>query len=467
MKLKFTDLAAAAAVFLTFSAQAQVKGTVATLMGQAGVTTDPGDVIQSQAVLFAPWGMAFDNIGNLWFTEATFDNGFDPAIKGNRLRVLLNSDGKVYKRAGSPARDPGYQNFPGSAISMLNTPMGFAFDVNENLYIADYGNNCIRKVGKFTTLSNSQDVSTFAGATTTSTPGDVDATGTAARFNHPQDIVYDGDQYLYVADTDNHKIKRIDIATGSVITFAGTGISGSTNGTRLSASFFYPSGLCYYGNKLYIADEGSYMIRVIDIATGLVSTFAGSGIFGITDGASLTAQFKYPEDVAVDFSGNVYVVEGKNAGGLIRKISNGQVTTFAGADGQVGSTDGVGTTARFKDPRSIYFNIGNNKLYVGDVGNGLIRTIETSDGPNSVASIYGNQQINLYPNPANTQFVVSVPSINQPINVQLIDLNGRIIEQQNAFANSFSFNTMSLNPGVYVVRVLSNGINSTQKIVIR
>ncbi|MBX7204429.1 MAG: T9SS type A sorting domain-containing protein [Bacteroidia bacterium] len=466
MKLKFTKLAVAA-LCVTFSAQAQVKGTVSTLMGQAGVTTDPGDVIQAQAVLFAPWGMAFDNVGNLWFTEAAFDNGFDPAVKGNRLRVLLNSDGKVYKRAGSPVRDPGYQNFPGSAISMLNTPMGFAFDVNENVYIADYENNCIRKVGKFTTLSNSQDVSTFAGATTQATPGDVDATGTAARFNHPQDIVYDGDQYLYVADTDNHKIKRINIATGAVTTFAGTGTSGSTNGTRLSASFSYPSGLCYYSNKLYIADEGSYMIRVIDIASGNVSTLAGAGTFGMTNGTAATAQFKYPEDVAVDLSGDVYVVEGKNAGGVIRKISNGQVTTFAGADGQTGTTDGVGAAARFKDPRSIYFNVGNSKLYIGDVGNGLIRTIETVDGPNSVPSLSGNEMVSIYPNPANTQFIVSMPALNQQVNVQLIDLNGRIIEQQTSFANSFSFNTLALNPGVYVVRVLSNGINSTQKIVIR
>lgn len=75
--------------------------------------------------------------------------------------------------------------------------------------------------------------------------------------------------------------------------------------------------------------------------------------------------------------------------------------------------------------------------------------------------------VSIYPNPANTQFIVSMPAFNQEVNVQLIDLNGSIIEQQTDFASSFSFNTMALNPGVYVVRVLSNGITSTQKIVIR
>jgi streptogramin lyase len=191
----------------------------------------------------------------------------------------------------------------------FNNPSGVAVDGNGNVYVADSYNNKIRKI------TASGEVTTLAGS---GAPGTANGTGTAARFNGPSGVTVDQNGILYVADTDNQKIRKIE-AGGVVSTLAGSGSFGSTDGTETLASFNGPSGVAVdVNNNVFVADAGNNKIRKIS-ATGEVTTLAGSGVEGAMDGSGIEANFKYPEGVAVDGNGKVYVADGYN--NKIRKIS--------------------------------------------------------------------------------------------------------------------------------------------------
>jgi sugar lactone lactonase YvrE len=162
------------------------------------------------------------------------------------------------------------------------------------------GNYCIRKIVIATGA-----VTTFAGNGTSGFP---DGTGTAARFAGPKGIAADGSGNLYVADMGNYCIRKIVIATGEVTTFAG-GTPGDAVGTGTGARFNQPCGIAAAGGNLYVADTGNNRIRTIVIATGVVTTLAGNGTRGEADGTGTAAQFDRPRGITVDGSGNRYVAD--------------------------------------------------------------------------------------------------------------------------------------------------------------
>jgi len=213
-------------------------------------------------------------------------------------------------------------------------------------------------------------VTTFAGGVN----GSTDGTGADARFNSPYGVAVDGDGNVYVADTSNHTIRKIT-AAGVVTTLAGTaGSSGSADGTGAAARFWGPRGPAVDGGgNVYVADYGNYTIRKIT-AAGVVTTLAGTaGSFGSADGTGADARFFYPYGVAVDGDGNVYVADRANH--TIRKITPaGVVTTLAGAAGSSGSADGTGAVARFNYPDGVAVDGGGN-VYVADTSNHTIRKI--------------------------------------------------------------------------------------------
>jgi len=156
-------------------------------------------------------------------------------------------------------------------------------------------------------------VTTLAG---TGSSGSADnSTGTSASFNGPRGITTDGTN-LYVADSDNHLIRKIVISTGVVTTLAGTGSNGSANGTGTSASFNYPNGIATDGTNLYVIDTNNHRIRKIVISTGVVTTLAGSSS-GSTDATGTSASFNYPIGITTDGT-NLYVSDQSNH--RIRKI---------------------------------------------------------------------------------------------------------------------------------------------------
>ena len=253
-------------------------------------------------------------------------------LGGSIQGTALSLTGEVTTFAGPAAGTTTSGNADGTGTSAsFKSPYSVTTDGN-NLYIADNGNHLIRKIiiatGVVTTLAG--------GGSGTSTDG----TGTTASFNKPQGITTDGTN-LYVADTDNHKIRKIVIATGVVTTLAGGGSGTSTDGTGTTASFNRPQGITSDGTNLFVSDTNSHKIRKIVIATGVVTTLAGSGTQGSTDhGTGTSASFYWPLGITSDGT-NLYVADTYNH--KIRKIviATGVVTTLAGST-TYGSTDSSG-----------------------------------------------------------------------------------------------------------------------------
>ncbi len=257
------------------------------------------------------------------------------------------------------AGSSGSANGTGSA-ARFNTPYGVAVDSAGNVYVADNGNHTIRKVsaaGVVTTLAG------LAGS-----GGSADGTGSAARFSLPNGVAVDSAGNVYVADFNNHTIRKVTPA-GVVTTLAGrAGSFGSADGTGGAARFIFPTDVAVdSAGNVYVADTGNYAIRKVT-AAGVVTTLAGSA-----------ARFDQPQGVAVDSAGNVFVTDRTDH--TIRKVTAaGVVTTLAGNAGVSGSADGAGSVARFYRPSDVVVDNAGN-LYVADSGNNTIRKGVPYAGP--------------------------------------------------------------------------------------
>jgi sugar lactone lactonase YvrE len=220
---------------------------------------------------------------------------------------------------------------------------------------------------------------TLAGGQT----GSSDGTGTAAEFKSPNGLAIDSQGNLYVADTGNSTIRKVT-ASGVVTTIAGTaGMKGSSDGKGAAALFSSTTGIAVDGTgNLYVTDTGNNTIRKID-TTGQSSTIAGTpGVSGSIDNTGSAASFDGPTGVAVDSSGNLYVADTGND--TIRKIgSAGAVTTLAGLAGQSGDVDAFGIGARFKNPAGVALDSSDN-VYVSDIGNFAIREISPTGSTSTV-----------------------------------------------------------------------------------
>ncbi|MFA6504506.1 MAG: hypothetical protein WCT14_00320 [Treponemataceae bacterium] len=272
--------------------------------------------------------------------------------------------------------------FSDGTFARYNSPQGITGGDGTYLYVADTNNHVIRKVASATGIS--YPVAGLAG-----TSGTADGTGLSARFNQPWGIVYASNNIYYVADTFNHAIRKIDVSLGdaTVSTFAGAaGSSGTTDGTGGAARFDNPYGIVSDGTNLYVSDSGNHTIRQIVISSGAVTTLAGvAGSAGSADGTGSAARFATPTGLTLNGS-DLYVMDQGNH--TIRKVvvSSGAVTTFAGTVGVIGSADGTGTAAQFYNIFSCITNDGTY-LYVADSGNYTIRKILISSG--AVTTIAG------------------------------------------------------------------------------
>ena len=266
----------------------------------------------------------------------------------------------------------------------FNDPQGIAADGAGNLYVTEPASATIRKI------TPQGAVSTLAG--TAGAPGYADGSGGAARFNAPSRVETDADANLYITDSGNSAVRRITPA-GVVITLAGSGSCGSTDGNGAQAQFCNPKGIALdrWGN-LWVADTGNHTVRRIDPA-GRVSTVAGApGVCGSADGGGGNggARFCNPQDVAVDYWGNVYVADTGNS--TVRMIDpDGKVSTLAGLPGQCAANDGSPGVSRLCSPSGI--DVEGNDLYVADTGNATIRRINLDNVTSTVAGVAGRNGI--------------------------------------------------------------------------
>jgi hypothetical protein len=259
------------------------------------------------------------------------------------------------------------------AVAQFDYPTGLVSDNAGNLFVADSLNQTIRKVEVATAA-----VSTVAGLADHG--GSSDGTGANARFNFPVALAYDGAGALFVADQSNHLIRKIVLPTAAVTTIAGSAsVAASDDGIGPSAHFDAPAALALDGaGNLFVADKAMNVIRKIALVSGTVTTLAGvAGGSGGADGAGTTARFNGPAGLACDGAGNLFVADTGNY--TIRKIvlATATVTTLAGTAGVSGGESGTGAAARFLAPTALAMN-GAGDLLVADTEDDTIRKVNVA-----------------------------------------------------------------------------------------
>ena len=254
----------------------------------------------------------------------------------------------------------GFTNGLGATAS-FSGPQDIATDAQGTLYVADAGNNCIRKI------TAAGLVSTLAGGTHL---GYVDGPAALACFNNPTGVAVDAKGTVYVADHYNHCIRAITPA-GLVSTLAGTGIGGDTDGPAATAQFAFPQDVAVDKQGTVYVTDNYYRIRKISV-DGVVSTLAGSDQSGYADGTGLAARFGSLGGLALDAQGVLYATE--YGSGRIRRITPaGVVTTLAGT-GQRGYADGPASTAQFTGPSGLVID-AQGTIYIADADGERLRQL--------------------------------------------------------------------------------------------
>lgn len=278
-------------------------------------------------------------------------------------------------------------------------PGGVVADAAGNLYIADTNNQRIRRVDAVTGL-----VTTIGGNGSPGYSGD-GGPATAAQLSSPANLAIDGAGDLYFADTGNHAIRRIDAVTSIITTVAGTpGVQGyaGDGGAATSAKLSLPEGIALdSGYALYIADTGNNVIRRVDAGTGIITTVAGTGIAGYSGdgGAATSARLNQPWNIAIAKDGSMYIADSSN--NAVRRVSVGGITTIAGngAAGFAGD-DGPASAAQLNAPTALAFDPAGD-LYIADSANNRVRKIYTVTGKIETISGNNSEQLTGDGGPAN------------------------------------------------------------------
>jgi sugar lactone lactonase YvrE len=334
--------------FTTSGTLAAVAGAVTTFAGNG--TGGYADGTGTAAQFNSPSGIAVDSHGNVYVSDSF----------NNRIRKITPA-GVVTTVAGTGVA--GYHD--GSvATAQFYGPQGLAVDASGNIFVADYGNNVIRKI------TTAGVVSTVAGNTTA---GHVDgAAVSVAEFNSPAGIAVDATGNLYVADYNNNMIRKIT-AAGVVSTIAGTLTAGYINGTTNTttgtyASFNEPSNLVLDASgNIFVADQGNSAIREITPAA-VVTTIAG--------GPGQSSLLGYPAGLALDAHGNFYIAD--VSGRIIELTAAKVLYDLAGSPNVNGFADGSGTLAQFNSPQGIGVDASGN-IFVADLNNNRIRKVVIVD----------------------------------------------------------------------------------------
>jgi sugar lactone lactonase YvrE len=344
-----------------------------TLRGYSG---DEG--LATNAQLNGPSGVAVDAAGNLYIA----DSG------NNRIRKVASGTGIITTFAGTGAA--GYFGDGGLASNArFYGVYGMALDSAGNLYIADYFNSAIRKVSAETGI-----ITTVAGTGNAGYSGD-GGPATRAQLNYPADVAVDGSGNLYIADFQNARVRKVTAATGTITTVVGNGVTAYTgdHGPAADAELVAPLGVAAdEAGNLFIADEANYRVREVAAATGIITTVAGNGFPADSgDGGQATSAELFANGVAVDRSGDIYVL-----GDRIRFVAaaTGVITTVAGKGGPTYSGDGGPATSAqlalgtFLGVGAGLAEDGSGNLYIADYSNNRVRKVDAETG--IITTVAGN-----------------------------------------------------------------------------
>ena len=415
---------------LTINGSAVASGTpsaIALTMGvntiNVSVTAQDGVTTQAYTITVAR-GSAVATLSALSMSATTLDQAFQSAQLSYTASVPYLQPATTVTAtttdANATLKIDNVAATSGSASGVINLAQG-----SNNISVVVTAQNAFTTQTYTIAVTRSPfnaNVVTIAG--TAGATGTTDGAGAAARFNNPTGITTDRTN-LYVSDTDNHTIRKIVISSGVVTTIAGNGVSGFVDTPNGTPQFSFPSGITTDGTNLFVTDTGNHVIRHIDIATGTVTTFSGTGTPGSLNGVQSVAQFNAPSGIAIATPGTTtYLYVADTLNNLIRQVTvaTGGVATFAGTAGAPGTADGTMTNARFNNPYGITTD-GIN-LYVADTLNHSIRQIVLSTGV--VTTLAGSSGVSGY-----LDGTGAAARFNQPVGITTDGENLYVADQQN------------------------------------
>ena len=347
-----------------------LDGTITTVAGGQGRGYAGDGFLATGAKLNLPKGVAVDGAGNIYIAD-TFNNRIRKVVTNGTIISVVGDGTGAFSGDGSSAIN-----------AQVNRPSDVAFDASGNYYIADTFNHRIRMVSQFGVIT------TVAGKVGSGFSGD-GGPATNALLKNPEGVFIDGAGNLYIADSGNNRIRKVD-TSGTITTVAGNGTAGFSGdgGQATNAQINKPNGvnLDASGN-IYIADQDNFRIRKV-ASDGTITTVGGNGEPGYSgDGGSATAaQLVFPEDAALDGSGNLYIADNFNH--RIRKVSPGGIITTIAGNGTPGFSGdgGPAASAQLFHPQGVAVDAAGN-IYICDRLNNRVRKIAL-DG--TIATIAGN-----------------------------------------------------------------------------
>jgi len=375
------------------------------------------------ANLYNPSGVATHDYSNVYIAD-----------QANHVIRMVNAGGTINTYAGKNMA--GYSGDGGPADSCLfNRPFGIALDASENLYIADYVDNVVRKI------DNSGIITTIAGNDTGGYSGDY-GLAVNAKLLYPYAVAADNFGNIFIADAGNNVIRKVT-AAGFIYTYAGNGFGAGMGlghgsysgdgGAAVSATLNCPKGVAVdVTGNVYIADSRNNVIRKVN-TSGIISTLAGDGLPGYSGngGSATAAQLNFPSSVATDGNYNVYFTD--EANNVVRMVTDsGVISTIAGnGSGGFSGDGGPATAGELNSPYGVTID-GAGLIYIADAGNNRIRVVGnyTVNAVKSITS--GSLAVNIFPNPSSGSFTIEVPCTGNDAVITITDVLGRQVETRNA-----------------------------------